>query len=112
MTSSLFLFYVDSVLVLPQYSGILLLAFFVSGAIAAPIWAKIAELYGDRLTLIVAMLASIMCFSFVLLLGAGDFIPFLLICSTSGITVGADISLVPAIFAGRVAFKNIYYLAV
>ena len=39
MTSSLFLFYVDSVLVLPQYSGLLLLTFFISGAIAAPIWA-------------------------------------------------------------------------
>lgn len=103
VTSSLFLFYVDSVLVLPQYSGILLLTFFISGAIAAPIWAKLAERYGEKLTLIVAMLVSIMCFSFVLLLGSGDLIPFLLICSISGVTVGADLTLVPAIFAGRVA---------
>ncbi|MEO0390690.1 MAG: MFS transporter [Pseudomonadota bacterium] len=103
VSSTLFLFFVDSKLQAPDMGGPLLLVFFLSAACAAPVWSRLAERYGAKPILISAMVLAIVAFAFVLLLGPGDWVWFLIICVACGAAVGADLTLLPAVFATRMA---------
>ncbi len=103
VTSTLFLFFVESRLGAPQTAGPLLLVFFLSAALAAPIWSAVARRAGARRTLIAGMALAVLAFFFAARLGAGDVWPFALICVLSGAALGADLTLLPAIFARRLA---------
>lgn len=101
VSSTLFLFYVESVLQAPGWEGPLLLLFFVAAAATAPLWTRLASRFGPRLMLALAMGLAIFAFSLVLLLGPGDTVAFALICLASGAALGADFALLPAMFARR-----------
>lgn len=101
VTSTLFLFYVESALEAPGWEGPLLLLFFLSAAVAAPFWGMLAETYGAKRVLLAAMVLAIGAFATVLLLGPGDIWLFALVCFGSGAALGADLTLLPALFATR-----------
>ncbi|MCY4306374.1 MAG: MFS transporter [Aestuariivita sp.] len=103
VTSTLFLFFVESRLQIPEFTGFLLLVFFLSAAIAAPVWGYLAEIYRPKFVLLVAMVVSIGAFGFVLALQAGDILFFALICIISGAALGADLTILPAMFAMRMS---------
>jgi GPH family glycoside/pentoside/hexuronide:cation symporter len=103
VSSTLFLFYVESKLKAPGFEGPLLLIFFLSAAIAAPFWGMLAERFGPRNVLLIAMGLAIVAFGLTLTLGPGDWMLFGIICVASGATLGADLTLLPAIFASRMA---------
>lgn len=103
VSSTLFLFFVESRLQAPGFEGPLLLIFFLSAAIAAPFWGSLAERFGPRPVLLSAMVLAIAAFGLTLTLGQGDWVFFALICVASGATLGADLTLLPAIFASRMA---------
>ncbi|MEX0318045.1 MAG: MFS transporter [Ruegeria sp.] len=103
VSSTLFLFFVESRLNAPGAEGPLLLLFFLSAAAAAPFWGRAAERYGAKKVLGLGMALSILAFGFALTLGAGDVVPFALICLASGAALGADMTLLPALFAARMA---------
>ncbi len=101
VTSTLFLFFVESRLQAPGWEGPLLLLFFLAAAGSAPLWSRLAERIGPKRTLMMAMIAAIVAFSFALALREGDTLAFAVICLASGATLGADLTLLPAIFAQR-----------
>ena len=103
VTSTLFLFFVESRLALPGYEGPLLLLFFLAAAASTPVWSLLARRHGPKPTLVAAMLLAIASFLWTLTLGTNDLIPFALICAASGAALGADLTLLPAIFAQRLA---------
>ena len=103
VSSTLFLFFVEARLDAPGWEGPLLLLFFMAAAVAAPIWGKAAERFGTRATLLAGMALSVLAFGFALTLGAGDVAAFAAICLASGAALGADMTLLPALFAARVA---------
>ena len=103
VSSTLFLFFVESRLLAPGFEGPLLLLFFLSAAISAPFWGKLAERFGTKPVLISAMVLAIAAFGGALTLGAGDWAAFAVICVLSGATLGADLTLLPAVFATRMA---------
>lgn len=103
VSSTLFLFYVEIALEAPGWEGPLLLLFFLSAALAAPIWGKLAESHGAKRMLLVAMVLGILSFGGALFLGPGDAWIFALICLASGAVLGADLTLLPAMFANRMA---------
>lgn len=103
VSSTLFLFFVESKLDAPGYEGPLLLVFFLSAALAAPFWGAMAERFGPKDVLILAMILAICSFGLTLTLGSGDWALFAVICVISGATLGADLTLLPAIFANRMA---------
>jgi GPH family glycoside/pentoside/hexuronide:cation symporter len=103
VTSTLFLFFVESRLQLPGSEGPLLLLFFLSAAASTPLWTLLARRHGPKPTLLAAMILAIASFLWTLTLGTGDLIPFALICAVSGAALGADLTLLPAIFAQRLA---------
>lgn len=103
VSSTLFLFFVESKLQAPGFEGPLLLVFFLSAAVAAPVWGALAETFGPRKILLTAMVLAILAFGLTLSLGPGDWLLFAVICIASGATLGADLTLLPAIFAARMA---------
>lgn len=103
VSSTLFLFYVEIALDAPGWEGALLLLFFLSAAGAAPFWGFLAERYGGKPVLLSAMVLGIVAFGGALFLGPGDAIWFALVCVASGAVLGADLTLLPAMFATRMA---------
>lgn len=103
VTATLFLFYVESVLAAPDWAGPLLLLFFLAAAAAAPFWSRAAKRWGARPVIALAMALAIVSFIGAYLLGPGDVAPFALICAASGAALGADLTLLPAMFAQRLA---------
>jgi GPH family glycoside/pentoside/hexuronide:cation symporter len=103
VTSTLFLFFVESRLEQPTLAGVYLLAFFLAAALTAPLWSRLAARYGERRVLLAGMVLSIASFLWAITLGAGDGAAFAVICLASGAALGADMVLLPALFARRMA---------
>ncbi len=101
VSSTLFLFFVEDRLGLTGWEGPLLLLFFLFAALSAPFWSRAAEQYGARNVLIFGMVLSIVAFAYAVLLGTGDLVAFAVICAASGVALGADMTLLPALFAKR-----------
>jgi len=103
VSSTLFLFFVESRLGAVGWEGPLLVLFFLAAAISAPLWSKLAQRYGAKGTLLTAMALAILSFAYALTLSTGDEIQFAVICVLSGATIGADLTLLPAMFARRMS---------
>ena len=103
VTSTLYLFYVDHVLGLEAIGGALLILFFLSAAFSAPFWTRWAEHYGALKMLRISMLVSILSFVWAYNLNDGEVIAFSIICFATGLSLGADMTILPAIFAKRLA---------
>jgi len=101
VSSTLFLFFVESRLDAPGWEGPFLLMFFLSAALAAPVWGRLAEGIGPKRVLLVGMVLSILSFASAVMLGSGDLLAFAVICLASGAALGADMTLLPALFAAR-----------
>ncbi|MEM9318602.1 MAG: MFS transporter [Pseudomonadota bacterium] len=101
VSSSLFLFFVQDVLAAPDWAGPLLVIFFLAAALGAVVWPRLSRSVGTRRALSIAMAVNIAAFAPVAFLGAGDGGIFAVICVISGFAIGADFTLVPAIFARR-----------
>ncbi len=103
VSSTLFLFFVESGLQAPGWEGPLLVLFFLAAAASAPAWGWAAARWGVKPVLLSAMVLAIATFAGVLALGPGDVAAFAAICVLSGATIGADLTLMPALFARRMA---------
>jgi glycoside/pentoside/hexuronide:cation symporter, GPH family len=103
VSSTLFLFYVESRLGAPGWEGALLVLFFLAAALSSPAWSALARRFGEKRVLLAAMTLAIASFGYTLTLSMGDVIPFAIICVLSGATIGADLTLMPAMFAKRMA---------
>ena len=103
VSSTLFLFYVESRLGAPGWEGALLVLFFLAAALSSPAWSALARRFGEKRVLLAAMTLAITSFGYTLTLSVGDVIPFAIICVLSGATIGADLTLMPAMFAKRLA---------
>lgn len=101
VTSTLFLFYVESRLQAPGWEGPLLILFFLSAAASAPLWSLAARRFGTRRMLLAGMALAVVTFAFAIPLGAGDIGPFVAVCIASGAALGADLTLLAALFARR-----------
>ena len=101
VSSTLFLFYVEARLMATGVEGPLLLLFFLSAALSVPLWGGIAERLGTKSTLMISMTLAIVAFGFAIFLGAGDWLAFAVVCVASGAALGADLTLLPAMFARR-----------
>jgi glycoside/pentoside/hexuronide:cation symporter, GPH family len=105
VTSTLFLFFVESALDAPGLEGPLLLLFFLAAAVSAPVWSRLATTHGARRILLAGMGIAILSFAFTLTLGPGDTLAFAVICAASGAALGADMVLLPAIFARHLSHR-------
>ncbi|MBT8152676.1 MFS transporter [Epibacterium ulvae] len=101
ITSTLFLFFVEDHLQLAGLSGPLLILFFLSAALGVPLWTRISRHWGVRRTLLWAMPLAIASFVGAASLPTGAGAGFAVICIASGLALGADMVLLPALFSIR-----------
>ena len=76
VSSTLFLFYVESKLGAVGWEGALLVLFFLAAALSSPIWSMLARRFGAKPVLISAMILAVASFAYTLTLSLGDVIPF------------------------------------
>ena len=103
VSSTMFLFYVEGRLGAAGWEGALLVLFFLSAAVSSPLWSRLAQRYGNKRVLLGAMVAAVASFGITITLESGDHIQFAVVCVLSGATIGADLTLLPAMFAKRMA---------
>ncbi|MBL8520989.1 MAG: MFS transporter [Betaproteobacteria bacterium] len=97
--ATLVLFYIEDVVQRPDWSAHFLIAYFAAGACGMPLWLKLSAVLGKGRTWGIGMAVSIVAFIWAFLLGAGDAVPFMVICVLSGLGLGADLALPPSILA-------------
>lgn len=106
-TSTLFLFFVEDRLELAGAAGPLLLVFFASAGASAPVWARLARRWGARRVLLAGMTLAIASFAGVIGLSEGALIGFAIVCVGSGLALGADMVLLPAMFSEALDDENL-----
>jgi GPH family glycoside/pentoside/hexuronide:cation symporter len=101
--ATLLLFFVQDRLQAPPSTEPLFLgSYFLSAAIAMPLWLRAVQRIGLARTWGLGMLLSIAVFVFAATLGAGDVTAFVLVCALSGVGLGADLALPGALLAGTI----------
>lgn len=106
MPAVLVIFFIRDRLELEEYTGLFLLVYFMSGVLAMPLWKSLSKIYSAECAWLIAMLLAVISFIGAFLLSAGDFLPYLIICVASGISLGADMALPAAILANRMHSEN------
>jgi Na+/melibiose symporter-like transporter len=98
--ATLFLFFVSDRLLLPNQAPLFLLLYFLSAALALPLWTRLAARIGESRAWLSAMVLAIFAFLWTAQLDAGAMLPFGIICALTGAALGADLALPPALLAG------------
>ena len=101
--ATLFLFFVSDRLLLPDQAPLFLLLYFLSAALALPVWTRIAARIGESRAWLGAMLLAIFAFVWTAQLNAGAQLPFAIVCVLTGAALGADLALPPALLAGVIS---------
>lgn len=97
----LVLFFIRDRLDAEVYAGLFLLTYFIAGALGTAIWRWVSVRTGKLRAWGLSMGLAIVSFVWAALLGAGDIMPFVIICAMSGIAFGGDLVLPPSILADR-----------
>ena len=90
LPATLFLLFVAHVIQAPEYSGVFLVIYFASGALALPGWLVVSRRFGKQYAWKASMLLVAAVFLAVPFLDVGDIVAFSLICLLSGAGLGAD----------------------
>ena len=99
---TLILFFVEDIVQRPDLAGVFLALYFLFGALGMPIWIAASKRFGKRLVWMGGMLLSVLAFVWAYFLGAGDVVPFAVVCALSGIAYGAELAIPPSMLADMV----------
>lgn len=97
--ATLVLFFVADRLQLAGWEGLFLALYFLGGAASMLLWVRLAGRVGLHLSWLIGMVAAVAAFVWALGLDAGDLVAYAAICALSGIALGADLALPPALLA-------------
>lgn len=97
--ATLLLFYVQDRLQATSWTAGLLAAYFACGALSLPWWVRGVARWGLARCWALGMGLAVLAFGGAALLGPGDAPWFLLVCVASGLTLGADLAVPPALLA-------------
>ncbi|PZU24292.1 MAG: MFS transporter [Shinella sp.] len=97
--ATLFLYFVSERLGLPELRGPFLFLYFACGMIGVPVAVVVARRVGKHRAWCGAMIAACLIFGLAGFLGQGDGFAFGIICALTGVLLGFDLALPPAIQA-------------
>jgi Na+/melibiose symporter-like transporter len=80
-----------------------LVSYFLAGALGMPLWVRIAHRFGLRHAWLVGIGFAVLAFVWALGLGRGDILPFLAVCVLTGLALGSDLAMPPALLAALIA---------
>lgn len=98
----LVIFYVRDLIGAEHLTGVFLLLYFLSGAVAMPLWKKVSARIGKYKAWCWANTLAVAGFICAFFLTAGDVWPYAAVCIVSGFALGADLMLPPAILADHI----------
>jgi glycoside/pentoside/hexuronide:cation symporter, GPH family len=104
--ATLLLFFVDDVLKAKDWEPQFLVSYFLAGALAMPMWTWLARRYGKVIAWSIGMMLAVIAFIWAVSFSSGDRIPFLIVCIATGVALGADLALPPALLADTIAKAN------
>ncbi len=78
-------------------------SYFLAAALSIPVWLRLVARIGLARSWLVGMALAVSVFVGASTLGAGDTLPFLVVCALSGVALGADLALPSALLAGVIA---------
>ncbi len=102
LPATLVIFFIEDLLKLASHSGLFLVIYFLSGALGLPLWVRLAKRIGTLDAWLASMALSIAAFAGAFWLGAGDLVGYALVCAASGLALGADLALPPALVADMI----------
>ncbi len=106
----LFFLYLDKVLGAGEIQrAVLIVIYFSAAVMAMPIWLLLSKFFGKHKIWCYAMLLAVSAFSIVPLLPEGSFNSFVVICILTGMCLGADLSIPPAIQADVVDYDKLRF---
>ncbi len=91
----------------PGQRAMLVLLYFIAAILAVPLWLPLSRRIGKHRAWCWAMIAASLAFATVPLIPEGDLIAFALICAVTGVALGADLVLPPAIQADVVDYDQL-----
>jgi glycoside/pentoside/hexuronide:cation symporter, GPH family len=101
--ATLVLFFIQDVLQTPsKFEGLFLATYFLTAALSIPLWLRAIARWGLWRAWLVGMLLSVAVFIWAATLGSGAIVSFVLVCAFSGVALGADLAVPPALLAGLV----------
>jgi GPH family glycoside/pentoside/hexuronide:cation symporter len=100
--ATLVLFFIRDRLQAQALEPMFLASYFVAGAVSMPLWLRAVARFGLALSWLGGMALAVVTFIGAAFLGAGDVLAYTAVCLASGIALGADLALPPALLAGVV----------
>lgn len=97
--SATVIFYVEDVLEFKENFGVFLAIYFLSGCLFISLWKNLAQKFGKIKIWIISIFGSVITFVFAYFLDAQSANYFYLVCFFSGMFLGADLIMPPAIIA-------------
>lgn len=108
--AALFLIYLEHGLGAgPEERPLFILAYFVAGIAAIPVWLRLSKSYGKNRVWCVAMACACVAFLAVPFMPEGSFILFAGVCLVTGAALGADLALPPAIQADVIDYHQMKF---
>ncbi len=98
--ATLVLFFIRDRLQAPTYEPLFLASYFAAGALSMPLWVRLVGRFGLAQAWLAGMGLSVAVFVWAATLSAGDVAGFTAVCVLSGVALGADLSVPPALLAG------------
>ncbi|PPE66270.1 MFS transporter [Caldimonas caldifontis] len=98
--ATLVLFFIRDRLQAAAYEPLFLALYFAAAALAVPLWVRAVARFGLAPSWLAGMLLAVAAFVWAATLGRGDVLAYALVCAASGIALGADLTLPPALLAG------------
>lgn len=100
--AALVIFFIRDRLQLEEFTGLFLAGYFLSAVLGLPLWKKISDHYSKEHAWFFGMGLAIASFVWAYTLDAGDALQYLLICIISGIALGAELVIPPAMLADSI----------
>ena len=97
--ATLVLFFIDDALRLAPYAGAFLALYFSCGVASMFLWARLARSFDLHAVWLAGMFIAVAAFVWAYALGEGDWAGYAAICVLSGVALGADLAIPPALLA-------------
>jgi len=107
----LVLFFIRDRLMAESQSGLFLGLYFAAGLLGMPLWVRAARAWGHAKAWQVSMLLAMAAFVWAFQLQAGQTTAFAIICVASGVALGAELVLPPAMLALHVNAQGQQHMA-
>jgi Na+/melibiose symporter-like transporter len=104
--ATLLLFFVADILGAEDAAPSFLLVYFLAGAVGMTAWVRLSRQIGLRYTWIAGIALSVVAFVWTLTLGLGDTGSFYVICLLTGLALGADLAMPPALLASVITWRG------